>query len=266
MIELIRGDSFRLIKHVADNSIPLVMTDVPYPDMKIHDGSKDVIPSDQWVEWFSPLAYEILRVLSPTGSFVTTINSKKDRSFYFKFAHWMTTVGGFEYALTHYWVKQNIIPGDVGKMPFPRDAVDPILWFVKTKGYACDLTVIDDWGRYNPHHPKIPTNMIYASVNDDTAYRAAKKDTGIDHTGKYPQLIPEFFIRILTNEGDLVLEPFAGSGTTPIAAGLLNRPCLAFEKNLSNITLAQAGFEAAEIHCELEDEADWRGGPVGMVE
>lgn len=247
MIELIEGDSFELIKRVPDQSVSLVMTDVPYPDMKIHDGTKVIIRSDQWIEWFEPLAREIHRVLTPKGSFVTTINSKLDRAIYFEWVVWMRKVLKMHYPLTHYWVKENIIPGSVKSMRFPRDGVDFIAWFTKSEDYFSDLTAIEDWSVYNPHIGKIPTNMIYASVRDDYCYWEAKKATGIDHTGKYPELVPDFFLRILTVVGDQVLEPFNGTGTTSLVAARLGRSCIGFEKNTNNITLAKKIYEIAQV-------------------
>lgn len=241
MINLVPGDSFRLIQEVPDQSVNLVMTDVPYPDMKIHDGTRDIISSANWIEWFAPMATQIKRVLTPDGSFVTTINSKKDRGIFFEWVYWMRQVLGFNYVLTCYWVKKNIIPGSVKRMRFPRDGVDFIAWFSVTPQYYSNLSAVSDWKSYNPA-TTMPTNLIYASMMDDVEYWAAKKKTGISHTGKYPEAVPRLFIQILTRPGDLVLDPFSGTGTTALAAAKYSRNCLAFEKNASNVRLTCAVF------------------------
>lgn len=229
------------------------MTDVPYPDMKIHDGSRQIIASDEWTEWFSPMAREIKRVLKPTGSFVTTINSKSDRGFYFDWVHWMRSELGMHYVLTHYWVKKNIIPGAVKRMKHPRDGVDFIAWFGATSRYYSNLLAIENWKKYNPA-TTTPTNLIYATVMDDESYWAAKKKTGTSHTGKYPEAVPDLFIQMLTKPGGLVLEPFLGTGTTAIMASKHCRNCLAFEKNWRNVSLSQASFKAARRVHEVDIE------------
>ena len=246
------GDSFRLIREVPDACVDLVMTDVPYPDMKIHDGTRRIIASEEWIEWFKPLAIEIKRVLKPTGSFVTTINSKKDRGFYFDWVAWMRQTLEFHFVLPHYWVKKNIIPGSVKRMRFPRDGVDHIAWFGATPRYYANLGAIDNWKKYNPA-TTTPTNMIYASTMDDMSYHRAKKKTGIDHTGKYPELIPDLFIQILTQPGGTVLEPFLGTGTTAIVAAKHGRECMAFERNMKNVTLARAAMKEARKLYNFDD-------------
>lgn len=233
------------------------MTDVPYPDMKIHDGTKTIISSDKWIEWFEPLAREIQRVLKPTGSFVTTFNSKVDRGLYFEWCVWMKKTLGMKFVLPHYWIKENVMPGDLKKFPFPRDGVDPILWFSKSEDYFCDVTAIDDWTVYNSA-TKVPTNLIYASVKQDSAYWQARKNLGIDHAGKYPELIPHLFIRMLTVSEDIVLETFNGTGTTSLVAARLGRECVAFEKNPHNVALAKEVYNISGCAFAVTDKVEWK--------
>ena len=245
MIRLVHGDSFNLIKKLNNNSINLVMTDVPYPDMMVHDGVSAIVPSERWIDWFRPMAEEILRILKFTGSFVTTFNSKRDRAVFFRWVNDMTGLG-FHYVLTHYWVKKNIIPGSISKMRFPRDGVDFIAHFSKTPQYSADLTRVPDWSAYN-HATHVPTNLIYASVRDDKSYWKARKLTGIDHTGKYPSAIPRLFIQMLTAELDCVLDPFNGTGTVTLTAEQLGRQSIGLEKNPQNIRLSKVIYRLEDV-------------------
>lgn len=243
MIELFQGDSFELIKNIKDSSIKLVQTDVPYPDMEIHDKEKHIVTSDKWIEWFSPLAHEIYRVLEDGGSFVTTINCKNNFVFYHEWVTWMVEELGFTYVYDWYWMKQNIIPG---KMSRPRDAIDHIAHFYKgsiADSKKCyNMKTIDDWTKYNDV-TKIPTNVINARNIDDSHYYEACKRLNIKHPGKYPSLIPDLFIRLLTDENDTILEPFNGSGTTTLKAEELGRNSIGFEFNDNFIKLACEQYE-----------------------
>lgn len=248
MIKLYNGDSFELIKKVKSKSISLVQTDVPYPDMIVHDKNTNIVSSLEWIEWFAPMAKEIYRVLEYGGSFVTTINSKYDLSFFHRWVTWMCDNIGFTYVYDWYWIKNSPTPGKIYQRP--RDATDFIAHFYKGSiedaRQAYNMSVIDDWTRYNPS-TKVPTNLIYARNIDDKNYYNACKELGVKHTGKYPSLIPELFIKLLTNKGDKILEPFNGSGTTSIKASEMYRKCVAFEYNEEWIELAKKQYDYADL-------------------
>jgi site-specific DNA-methyltransferase (cytosine-N4-specific) len=67
------------------------------------------------------------------------------------------------------------------------------------------------------------------AAND--AYLAGCREAGIKpHPARFPAALPEFFVSFLTDPGDLVLDPFAGSNTTGFVAEALHRRWLAFEQ------------------------------------
>ena len=253
MIKLFHGDSFDMIQNVKDEKVKLVMTDVPYPDMEIHDFEKHVVYFDKWIEWFAPLAKEIERVLQDGGSFVTTINCKIDFSFYYKWVDWMCKNTGLTYVYDWYWVKTRLIPG---RMNRPRDCKDYIAHFYKgdlKESKTCyNMQAVDDWKRYNPNF-SIPTNMIYAT-SQDSVCKKVMKEMGMKHNGKYPNLVPELFIKLLTEEGDLILEPFNGTGTTSIEAAKQDRNCIAFEFNENWVELAKRQYDIHGFDYKIYDK------------
>lgn len=253
MVNLFNGDSFEMIRHIQSDSIDLVMTDVPYPDMVVHDNVTPIISSQNWIEWFKPLAEEIHRVLKQTGFFITTINSKRDRAFYMRWVCWMIDVLNFEYPLTFYWVKRNIIPGGIKRMRVPRDGVDFIGVFGKSRFSKLNLSSIYSWKRYNPA-TSTPTNLIYASCSDDRSYYEAARATGIKHKGKYPSLVPELMIQLASPSNGVVLDPFNGTGTTTVVAERYGRVSIGFEKNPDNITLSRAVYARENQECDLHPQ------------
>lgn len=265
MIKLFEGDSFELIKSIENESIDLVMTDVPYPDLnftgrkraislnskisndKMKSKKNVIIKSENWCEWFKPLAKEIVRVLKPGGSFVTTINSKNDMTFYHRFVIWMCDTFNLTYVQDWIWRKQMIVPGSYRYTV--RQSFDYIAHFYKgtleesKKLYK--LKVIDNWKDFTGY--AFPVNSIIGT-GTDTIYRQACKNLDILHYGKYSKLIPELFIKILTSENDVVLEPFNGSGTTSIVAEQLNRQCVAFEQCHEFIELACEQYKLLNLN------------------
>jgi DNA modification methylase len=60
----------------------------------------------------------------------------------------------------------------------------------------------------------------------------------------FPIDLPEFFIRLMTKEGDVVVDPFIGSGTTALAAVKLGRQFLGIERNEEYVRLAESRITA----------------------
>jgi site-specific DNA-methyltransferase (cytosine-N4-specific) len=92
----------------------------------------------------------------------------------------------------------------------------------------------------------IPSNMltpenllVYANTESTSRYLKMCKaypDLAKINPARFPERLPEFFIRFLTDQGDKVLEPFAGSNTTGHASEMLGRKWMAFELNLDYLT------------------------------
>ncbi len=78
-----------------------------------------------------------------------------------------------------------------------------------------------------------PDNLIEVGNNDSNGYylKACKRSGIKPHPARFPRALPEFFIKFLTNEGDVVLDPFAGSNVTGEAADALNRKWVSIELN-----------------------------------
>jgi site-specific DNA-methyltransferase (cytosine-N4-specific) len=99
----------------------------------------------------------------------------------------------------------------------------------------------------------IPPNLLTLGNNDANGYyltRCAEEKIK-PHTARFPIQLPEFFIRFLTEEGDLVLDPFAGSCTTGEAAERLSRRWIGFEPVPDYLDGARFRFERGDVEPEL---------------
>ena len=118
-----------------------------------------------------------------------------------------------------------------------RPVFEPILWFAKP--YPIGTTIADNMLKYGvgAYHEEVLGR--YGQRSDNIfRIRSGLGDSGFHPTQK-PLLLMELLIELTTSEGDLVVDPFAGSGTTLVAAYRLNRRYVGFEYNQEYFRRAQ---------------------------
>lgn len=259
------GDALELIKCLPDNSVNLIMTSPPFALTRQKEYGN--VSADRYVKWFIPFAKEFYRVLQDDGSFVVEIGNSwtpgaPTRTLYnFELLIALCKECGFQFAQDFYWFNPAKLPTPAEWVAVRRirikDAVSPIWWLSKTEYPRADnRKVLKDYSKsmkdllekgYKPKlrpsghdiSPKfqkdnngaIPPNLlIIANTESNSHYLRKCREEGIKpHPARYPIGIPEFFIKFLTKEGDLVLDPFCGSNVTGEAAEILNRRWIAFE-------------------------------------
>jgi DNA modification methylase len=93
----------------------------------------------------------------------------------------------------------------------------------------------------------VPPNLLaIANTESNGAYLEYCRSRGIDpHPARFPALLPEYFIRMLTDPGDRVLDPFAGSCVTGMVAEALDRRWDCVELNSAFLDGAKARFQTA---------------------
>jgi site-specific DNA-methyltransferase (cytosine-N4-specific) len=95
----------------------------------------------------------------------------------------------------------------------------------------------------------IPPNVLTISnTNSNDGYRAFCEATGLKvHPARMPPELAEFFVRFLTDEGDLVLDPFGGSNTTGAVAEALGRRWLTVEPKADYVEASKGRFETGNL-------------------
>ncbi len=84
------------------------------------------------------------------------------------------------------------------------------------------------------------------AANDEYAKRS--RELGLKmHPARFPSALPAFFIKLLTNEGDTVIDPFAGSNTTGVVAEGLRRRWIAMERVSEYLEASKVRFERSSI-------------------
>jgi site-specific DNA-methyltransferase (cytosine-N4-specific) len=260
-------DSLAGMRALPSDSVDLVVTSPPYAlHFKKEYGNAD---QAQYVEWFLPFAEQIKRIISPTGSFVLNVGGawepgSPSRSLcHYRLILALCDVIGFEMAQEFFWYNP-------AKMPTPaewvnvrrirvKDSVEYIFWLVKSQEaradnrkvlapYSPDMKRLIRRGVKETKRPSghvinrsfatdqggsIPPYVLIAGNNESNSrYIKDSKATGQKvHPARFPAILPEFFIQFLTNDLDLVVDPFAGSNTTGWVAENLNRRWHCFEKS-----------------------------------
>lgn len=244
------GDCLDILKDVPDNSVDLIFTSPPYADQR--KSTYGGIRPDDYVEWFLPRSEQFLRVLKPTGSFILNIKEKVvngERSTYvLELILGMRNQGWF-WTEEFIWHKKNSYPG---KWPNRfRDSWERLLQFNKDRKfnmYQEEVMVpMGDWAKtrlrklsetdLRRDDSRVGSGFgknISNWVNRDMAYPSnvlhlATECSNKSHSAAFPEELPEWFIKLFTREGDVVLDPFLGSGTTVKVAQRMNRNSIGIE-------------------------------------
>ena len=243
--KLYLGDSKEVIKKIPSNSIDLIFTSPPYADQR--KSTYGGIHPDKYVEWFLPLSKELLRVLKPTGTFVLNIKEKVtdgERSTYVMELILAMRKQGWLWTEEFIW--------HPGKWPNRfRDSWERLLQFNKDKKFTMYqdevMVPMGDWAKTRlrklSNTDKRRDNSKVGSgfgknisnwLNRDKAYPSnvlhlATECSNKKHSAAFPEELPEWFIKLFTKPGDVVLDPFMGSGTTNIVAQRMKRNSIGIE-------------------------------------
>lgn len=249
-LNLILGDCADKLKYLPDNSVDLIFTSPPYADQR--KTTYGGIPADKYVEWFLPISAELLRVLKPTGTFVLNIKEKvveSERSTYVMELIIEMRKQGWLWTEEFIWHKKNSFPG---KWPNRfRDAWERLLQFNKTKQFNMYQDIVrvpvGGWAKSRLKNlsetDKIRDNAKNGSgfgknvsnwIGRETVYptnvlHLATECNNKNHSAAFPDELPEWFVKLFTKEGDTVLDPFLGSGTTAFVANKMGRNAIGIE-------------------------------------
>lgn len=244
------GDCKDVLAQIPDNSVDLIFTSPPYADQR--KSTYGGIAPDRYVEWFEPIGAELLRVLKPSGTFILNIKEKVvegERSTYVLELILALRRMGWLWTEEFIWHKKNSFPGKWANRF--RDAWERLLQFNKEKKfnmYQDAVKVpIGDWAKtrlknlsdtdMNRDNAKNGSGFgknVSNWVGKDTVYptnvvHLATECNNKNHSAAFPEGLPEWFIKLFTQEYDTVLDPFAGSGTTLAVAQRLHRHSIGIE-------------------------------------
>ncbi len=260
-------DSLEFMKGLPTGSVDLVLTSPPYAlHFKKEYGNAD---QREYIEWFLPFASEIKRVLKADGSFVLNIGGTwtpgaPTRSLYhYRLLLSLCDELGYKLCQEFFWYNPAKLPAPAEWVNVRRlrvkDSVEYVFWLAPSafpkadnskvlQEYSKDMERLIKRGIKATRRPSghnitkkfsqnrggsIPPNLLEFGNNDSNSkYIRLCKDLGKKvHPARFPAELPRFFIQFLSDEKDLILDPFAGSNTTGAVAEQLHRRWIALEMN-----------------------------------
>jgi len=267
------------------NNIDLIFTSPPFPlnRKKKYGNFKD----DEYLNWFSDLSLLLSDYLSDSGSIVIEIGNSWNKGSPTMSTLALKTMlkflekGGLHLCQQFIWYNTAKLPTPAPWVTINRvrvkDAFTHIWWMSKTQSpkadnrkvlveYSAKMKKIIESGEYNhgrrpsnhninnssflaDNGGAIPSNVLISS-NTDSKSRYLQYCRKLDiqpHPARMPLDIPEFFIKLLTDPGDLVFDPFCGSNTTGQAAEELNRRWLGVDANIDYLKGSLGRFDVSKL-------------------
>jgi site-specific DNA-methyltransferase (adenine-specific) len=272
------GDCREILKTLPDESVDLIVTSPPYADRRQH--TYGGVPPDEYVEWFLPISLELKRVLKPDGSFILNIKERVidgERGTYVMELVLAMRKQGWFWIEEYCWHKKNSYPG---KWPNRfRDAWEHCYHFSKQKHFnmyqKSVMVPMGDWAdkrlknlsktdlvrdesRSKSGFGKRVANWIGRDlVYPTNVLHLATEVSNKNHSAVFPLELPSWFIKLFTQEGDVVLDPFMGSGTTARAAIGLNRQYIGIELQKEYVELANQTLDAIQPKLIAESKTSY---------
>tara|TARA_Y100000310_G_scaffold329694_1_gene400020 strand:+ start:609 stop:1358 length:750 start_codon:yes stop_codon:yes gene_type:complete len=245
--DLIQGDCFEELKKLPDNSIDLIVVDPPYGI-----NYKDWDKLDNFIKFTEAWVKECFRILKDDGSFYSFMDWRNVSEFkllldkYGTIKNWITwhrTKGrnsSDNYKSTKeeilYYIKGKKYKWNEQKMlkkhvfPYKKDG-KPRGWFTNEDGIKCRWTGLGNVWFYTVPFWNMPEY--------------------VKHPSQKPEMMIERIILSSSNEGDIVLDPFVGSGTTCVVAKKLNRSYIGIEISEEYCKTAETRIKAIRINNKL---------------
>lgn len=240
MNRIVSIDYKDLLPTIEDNSIDLVCTDPPY-EINYQNLAWDGVN----LNW-DFLYEQFYRILKPDGALIIF----QGWSNIMQLLNQFNTVKGEKFILQN-WIIWDRIKGRGAKYNFTSTRED-ILWFTKSDEYT--------FNKEYSNIPKVTSGMAFRNEEKNRSLSNVWYDISpivpwsqehTDHPTQKPLQLIKRIIRIFSNENNLVLDCFCGSGTTGVACEQLNRQYIISDNNEDYLDIAKERIQKEQMQKRL---------------
>jgi len=290
--KIFHADSLNVMESMQADSVDLIVTSPPFglTRKKEYGNARE----QEYLDWFKPFAQSFHRILKDTGSLVIDIGGawkpgRPVRSLYhFKLLIMLCEEFGFHLAQDFYWWNPSKLPTPAEWVNIRRirvkDGINTVWWLSKTEWpRASNRRVLQPYSpsmkhllengykaktrpsgheiseKFNTNNgAAIPPNLIaIPNTESNSTYMRYCQEKGIKtHPARFPSDLPEYFIRMLTDPGDMVLDPFAGSCVTGEVSERLKRKWVCIEKIEDYLEGAMGRFLSPQTSTRTMEKGD----------
>lgn len=278
MLEILQESEFAVaccdgaegMLRLPDKSIKLVYGSPPYPNAERDYG---IWKTSEYIDKITPFIDASVKKLRDDGFIVINVKANREKAtstrstrrslVIEKLAILMEEKWGLSCVDIEIWVKENPVP--TGLRVACQDAYEQNLWFSKAPKWTIDIDAIRR--PYESHSVKTYGEYEYKPrSNGNTYIRKNKKikphpigalpkniisggvsSKIINHQATQPLYLPDKYIKACTKQGDLIVDPWMGSGTTGFAALSLGRKFIGFDIVQAYVTAAEEIFKEKVI-------------------
>ncbi len=249
------AETFR--REGMEDSLDLIVTSPPYAMQR--SDSYGGVKVDEYVGWFSDISKDMKTCLKDTGSLVVNIKenvTNGQRSLYvFKLVIELVESQGWRFIEEYCWNKTNPFP--TGNKRRLKDSFERCLHFSKTKDYKFfpDKALVKSESKWLASEKRRKNKGSHSVTNGSgmnmskrtssdmvrrgTVITGSTSNRNIKHPAAFPMYLPSIFIELMTEVGDVVCDPFMGSGTTADAAVSMGREFIGVELDQTYFTQAK---------------------------
>jgi len=248
--QIVPGDCLTLFKQIPDNSIDVTFADPPFNLKKKYHRTKDSLEVQDYLNWCEAWITEMVRVTKPTGS-ILLHNIPKWLTYYAAvlnqrahFKHWIA------WDAPSSPMGKTLQPSHYGILLYAKERKPQKFYEVRyphKRCRKCHYLQKDYGGKKAGLHPFGP---LVSDVWTDI-HRVKHNKYRDEHPCQLPLHLLERVILMTTDEGDIVLDPFAGTGTTALAAKRLGRNFIGFELDEQYVQIAEKKLTQEEPNSKL---------------
>jgi len=246
-IEIITGDALIKLENIKTGSVDLIVADPPYNLGKDYGNNHDIQGFDEYLLFSRNWLRQAYRVLKPTGTLYVFMG--------FRFISYLYDILDSEIQMFfNSWIVWHYTQG-MGKTKGFSPRHDDILMFTKTKKFKFNLDNV----RIPQKYYRERNNMRGANPGDVWEFSHVHycNENRQNHPTQKPEGLIERMVLASSDEGDLVVDPFSGSGTTLRVCQQLNRKAIGVELNPDYVAMTElrlsepfTGFDSVDPRME----------------